>query len=213
MSELAKNLRRLRREKELTQDALAEKLHVTRQTISGWENDRTQPDIEALRALAAVFSTDVDRLITSPKEKNPAAKRGQVCACIAVLVVFALSELFLLPRLRNDAAETYHTLPHLLYWLIVPLLAALALGGLLAGLRPKALPPLGRMGALALLGVYLLAVGATLAGTISPHSPLGYLMGALLKYPILRLLFVPLGYLLAQPVRKKSESAPEETAL
>lgn len=46
MIKLSKNLKKLRKERSLTQEALAEKMNVTRQAISNWENDKTQPDID-----------------------------------------------------------------------------------------------------------------------------------------------------------------------
>ena len=47
----------------LSQDELAEKVYVTRQTISNWENDKTYPDIKSLVLLSQVFSVTVDQLI------------------------------------------------------------------------------------------------------------------------------------------------------
>lgn len=52
MNAVAKNLKRLRKQTGLTQEELAEKLHVTRQAVSSWETAKTQPDIETLTALA-----------------------------------------------------------------------------------------------------------------------------------------------------------------
>lgn len=43
--ELERRLAELRREKNLSQEELAEKLYVSRQTISNWERDKTYPDI------------------------------------------------------------------------------------------------------------------------------------------------------------------------
>jgi transcriptional regulator with XRE-family HTH domain len=47
----------------LTQDNLAEKLFVTRQTISNWENDRHYPDIENLLLLSQLFQLSLDELV------------------------------------------------------------------------------------------------------------------------------------------------------
>lgn len=63
MAKVAKNLKKFRLAKNLTQDALAEKLYVTRQTVSGWENDRTQPDIEMLCKISEVLEVSVETLI------------------------------------------------------------------------------------------------------------------------------------------------------
>ena len=68
MVNVSKNIKRLRGAKKLTQEQLAETLHVTRQTISSWENDRTQPDIGMLAALAEALDTDVEELIYGRKK-------------------------------------------------------------------------------------------------------------------------------------------------
>ena len=62
------SIKNLRKEKNLTQDELAEKLNVTRQAVSSWENGKTQPDIETLTQLAEVFDVSVERIIYG-KEK------------------------------------------------------------------------------------------------------------------------------------------------
>lgn len=56
---IPQNIKRLRQQNGLTQEQMAEKLFVTRQTISLWENGRTQPDIETLERIAAVFQVDL----------------------------------------------------------------------------------------------------------------------------------------------------------
>ncbi len=69
MAKVSKNLKKLRTDKKLTQDALAEKINVTRQTISSWENDRTQPDIDMLELLADAFEVGIEELIYGEKRK------------------------------------------------------------------------------------------------------------------------------------------------
>lgn len=69
MSKVSKNLKKIRTEKKLTQDALAEKLHVTRQAISNWENDKTKPDIESLEMMAKVLEVDIEELIYGEKKE------------------------------------------------------------------------------------------------------------------------------------------------
>ena len=69
MAKVSKNLKKLRTDKNLTQDALAEKINVTRQTISSWENDRTQPDIDMLELLADAFEVGIEELIYAEKRK------------------------------------------------------------------------------------------------------------------------------------------------
>ena len=56
---LGKRIMRHRKSLGLTQDQLAEKLFVTRQTVSLWENGKTQPDVQTLERIAAVFQVDL----------------------------------------------------------------------------------------------------------------------------------------------------------
>ncbi len=67
MAKVSKNLRRLRKAQGKTQEQLAEALHVTRQAISNWENDKTQPDIDALMRLAEIFEVEIEELIYGEK--------------------------------------------------------------------------------------------------------------------------------------------------
>ncbi|MEG1528186.1 MAG: helix-turn-helix transcriptional regulator [Clostridia bacterium] len=53
----------LRKQKQYTQDQLAEKMGVTAQSVSKWENDVTSPDISSLPLLAKIFDTTVDDLL------------------------------------------------------------------------------------------------------------------------------------------------------
>jgi len=57
-------LRELRTKKGITQEILAQKMNVTRQTISGWERGRSEPDIETLVQLADFFHVTMDELLS-----------------------------------------------------------------------------------------------------------------------------------------------------
>ena len=61
--ELGKRLKELRNQLGMTQDDLAERLYVTRQTISSWENDKSYPDIHSLLMLSDLFSVSLDTLV------------------------------------------------------------------------------------------------------------------------------------------------------
>ena len=61
--ELGKRLKEYRNQLGMTQDDLAEKLYVTRQTISSWENDKSYPDIHSLLMLGEVFNVSLDALV------------------------------------------------------------------------------------------------------------------------------------------------------
>ena len=68
---LGKRIAALRREKEWTQDALAEVLGVSPQAVSKWENDQTCPDISLLPKLAQELGVTVDELLSGKQEAAP----------------------------------------------------------------------------------------------------------------------------------------------
>lgn len=59
----SENLKILRKQKGLTQEALAIKLHITRQTISKWEKGLSVPDAEQLVRLAEVLEVPITQLL------------------------------------------------------------------------------------------------------------------------------------------------------
>lgn len=67
---LGKNIKRLRREKDLTQEALAEFLGVTFQSVSNWERGESYPDITMLPEIAGFFKVSVDELLGINKAEN-----------------------------------------------------------------------------------------------------------------------------------------------
>lgn len=58
----------LRTKKGLSQDALAEKIYVTRQAVSRWENGETVPNTEALKLLSKLFDVSINTLLSSPRQ-------------------------------------------------------------------------------------------------------------------------------------------------
>ena len=74
MNNIGKNIKKWRSEKGITQDQLAEKLHVTRQAVSNWETGKTQPDLETLSALAECFEISVEELIYGKESQEKESK-------------------------------------------------------------------------------------------------------------------------------------------
>ena len=66
---VGKNIKAFREQKNLTQEQLAEQLNVTRQAISGWENEKTQPDVETLHKIACALECSVEELIYGERRK------------------------------------------------------------------------------------------------------------------------------------------------
>lgn len=97
MKDISKRIQQLRQQSGMTQEELANRLHVTRQAVSNWENRKTRPDIDTLEALARVFDLDVVQLIYgdgSPQSWKsrwlPTAVYGGAVAVWLLLAFFAL---------------------------------------------------------------------------------------------------------------------------
>ena len=65
---LGSQIKKYRSELSMSQDELAEKIFVSRQSISNWENDKTYPDIKSLLLLSDVFQVSLDQLIKGDLE-------------------------------------------------------------------------------------------------------------------------------------------------
>lgn len=60
--ELSKQIRKYRTESNLSQEELADKVFVSRQTISNWENDKNYPDIKSLVLMSEIFQVSLDKV-------------------------------------------------------------------------------------------------------------------------------------------------------
>lgn len=69
-----RNIAELRKKNNLSQEDLAEKVKVTRQTISKWELNETVPDIKQARVLASIFKISLDDLADFHLEVNCSKK-------------------------------------------------------------------------------------------------------------------------------------------
>ncbi len=64
MAEIGKRIRMLRKNKDITQEKLAEILSVSPQSVSKWENGISVPDVELLPIIARYFGITMDELST-----------------------------------------------------------------------------------------------------------------------------------------------------
>ena len=72
----------LRTKKGLSQDELAEKVFVTRQAVSRWENGETVPNTDTLKLLSSLFDVSINTLLGSPRQ--------QICQCCGMPLEDAL---------------------------------------------------------------------------------------------------------------------------
>lgn len=72
---VGKNIKSFREQKNITQTELAEKLNVTRQAVSNWENEKTEPDIDTLQKIASALDVSVEELIYGRKREVKMIKK------------------------------------------------------------------------------------------------------------------------------------------
>ena len=88
-----KMLAKLRKERNLTQQELADILNVSNKTISKWETNTTAPDIDSLKRLSQVLNVPVDVLLgnsnitTTPKSDKPKPSKKKTILLSALLLV------------------------------------------------------------------------------------------------------------------------------
>lgn len=74
---LGERLFELRKAKNLTQDDMAEKLNVTRQTVSKWETNQSTPDFDKIMPLCELFGIGVEELLTGKKPEESQEKKEE----------------------------------------------------------------------------------------------------------------------------------------
>ena len=70
-------LQQLRKQKELTQEQLAEELFVSRTAISKWESGKGYPNIDSLKSISKIFSISIDDLLSSEELISLAASENR----------------------------------------------------------------------------------------------------------------------------------------
>jgi len=117
MNKVAQNLKKLRTARGMTQETLAEQLHVVRQTVSLWENGKREPDIETLVAIADALDCEVTELIYGPKPADTFAegsvrRRKRIAAIFAaVFLLLLLLETVVKPPVIAILNSTYTLFP------------------------------------------------------------------------------------------------------
>lgn len=187
---VGRNLKRLRQQAGLTQDALAERLHVTRQAVSSWETGKTAPDVETLTALAEALEVDVRALIYGPEvvaEGGYPRFQRRYVACTAVFAAVTLAllvmEMTLKPYLHQLKGQTFILWPSLTYIMAVVPLGYAAVGALVPSLLSLWADIRVRSARVrwVLLVVGLLALGTYLLWVVSFF---GYGPEAVYEYPL-----------------------------
>lgn len=90
MAAVGKHIKQLRAARNMTQEELAQKLYVTRQTVSAWETGRSQPDLDALEQIAAALGAEVTEIIYGPQAGLGELKRQWVRRGISIGVLLTM---------------------------------------------------------------------------------------------------------------------------
>ena len=111
MNELGARLQALRRQANLSQQELAERLHVSRQSISKWELGTAKPDLDNMIRLSELFGVSLDELVlgktqnkqeipqhsAQPVENAKAKRRKRMRLCLLAGVLCLVLAVALLP--------------------------------------------------------------------------------------------------------------------
>ncbi|ULG72216.1 helix-turn-helix domain-containing protein [Macrococcus brunensis] len=100
--DIAKQIKFHRNRMDLTQADLAEKLYISSQTVSNWENERSYPDIHNLISLSILFDTSLDNLVKGDvEEMKNSIERAQMNKYSWLMLVFmVMGALSLGPALK-----------------------------------------------------------------------------------------------------------------
>ena len=122
--EFNEKLQKLRKEKNLTQEELAEKLFVSRTAISKWESGRGYPSIDSLKVIAKFFHITIDELIGSEEiitlaEQDKKDNHKKYSALICGILDCLISLLIFLPIFGNggETAVTMFAITNISTWL------------------------------------------------------------------------------------------------
>ena len=124
MRDISKNLKDARIESGMTQEELAQKLFVTRQTVSSYEIGRTKPDVEMLTKIAEVLQTDINTLIYGkPLAQNKRTMQIKTIVSTGILVLLLAISIFVSNCMEN--VDTFGIKANCAYWLHMAILPSI----------------------------------------------------------------------------------------
>lgn len=107
-ADAADYMRKLRESKGLTQDQLAEKLFVTRQTVSNYETGRTRPDVDMIVSIANVLETDANSVIYGLPADDRKQNTLKIIVSISITAICTVAFAMVLRAAQTVMYETYH---------------------------------------------------------------------------------------------------------
>lgn len=135
MTSVGENIKNIRKKNNITQEELAEKLSVTRQAVSSWENGKTEPDIKTLSSIADIFDTSTDVLINRiPGEKNILLRINTRLLLSSTLLVLSIVSILVILSLEPIIATQQIPLVNIPLFLNQTFKAFCSIGGIFSAL-------------------------------------------------------------------------------
>ena len=126
MIELAKHLQSLRKKANMSQEDLAEQLHISRQAVSKWEQGQSTPDVETCLKLCELLKVTPNQLLLgfdTPKEHTPKTKNSHwdilfIVSSVFLMLVCVCGTIMLIYNLYNGQIfePSIHTLATFMVW-------------------------------------------------------------------------------------------------
>ena len=170
MAEFGENIRKAREKLGITQQTLADRLYVTRQAVSRWENGSRYPDLLTAKRLSQELDATLDDLLSNddmhtypevnPLIEYPLHKRVQT-ALFAASVVTNLIVLiwylgFILTGSERDFISYWDKVSQFTGMLSTALITVVLIIGLVQSIKDKITPPVAARLAVMIIGVYML---------------------------------------------------------
>ena len=111
--EFGEKLQELRKNKDMTQEELAEALYVSRTAISKWESGRGYPSIDSLKEISRFFSVSIDELLSAEKMVSIAEKENRdniryICDMLLGIIDVLAMIMIILPIYPNRIDGVYY---------------------------------------------------------------------------------------------------------
>jgi DNA-binding XRE family transcriptional regulator len=87
-------IKKYRIKNKMTQQNLANKLNVSRKTISSWENNRNKPDLEMIKKISSIFNVPLNSLINAESYRQSNKKNKSYIEYDIILITFYLNLMF-----------------------------------------------------------------------------------------------------------------------
>ena len=98
---IGERINHLRKTNNMSQEELAEKLHVSRQTVSRWENNSSQPDIESILAISNLFTVSTDYILGKEDDNNIKHKNNILFISLGIIIIGFVFSLFYFLSIKN----------------------------------------------------------------------------------------------------------------